>query len=144
MPTRKVSLKELEAWTGVSVRVLSDWRSKKKLDETGLQEAVRGIVALHREETKKARENNYNADAKLRLIEAQAEERELKVAQMRGDFIPVDEIEKEWGNAILKAKARLLQIPRKLAPQLQGEPEIEAIESLITEAIHDALRELSS
>lgn len=82
-------------------------------------------------------------DPKMRKEIAQAELAEMNVALRRGELAPVSMMRAGLEAAVMRARARLLSIPTKLAAMVAGMPPAEA-KAVIEDQIHDALRELAS
>lgn len=57
--------------------------------------------------------------------------------------LPVELVEQIWIGLLSNFRARMLSIPPKIAPQLQGLEDISEIEQLIKEQIYEGLNELS-
>jgi hypothetical protein len=81
------------------------------------------------------------ARAEARRAEAEASMAELKLAQMRGELIPICDVERELERAFTAVRARLLAIPPKLAAVLAPENPARA-RSLLEGAVLEVLAEL--
>jgi len=80
--------------------------------------------------------------AKTRLTKAQAEKAELELAEERGELHRATAVVSVWAENVINAKAKLLSIPSKLAPQLAGLSAAE-IEALLKKEISEVLHELA-
>lgn len=80
--------------------------------------------------------------ARARLLQTETERREIDLALRRGQLIPLSVFEETMGGMIRTARQRLLQLPGRIAPQLEGEPRA-LIKHKLTLAVHDALSALS-
>ena len=80
--------------------------------------------------------------AKTRLTNAEAELRELELAEQRGDVIRKSAVSMAWGENVINCKAKLLSIPTKIAPELVGQDLI-IIQQKLKAAIYEALKELA-
>jgi phage terminase Nu1 subunit (DNA packaging protein) len=78
-----------------------------------------------------------------RLIKAQADREELELSARRGELIPVDVYEKELGEIFTVLRQRLLTLPARLAPHLEGENRI-VVKTRLDNAIREALNALSN
>lgn len=58
------------------------------------------------------------ADERLRLAAQQADNWELKNAQLRGELLPAVEVEQGWSNLVSDAKARLLAVPTRVQQRI--------------------------
>ena len=83
-------------------------------------------------------------EARLRRELAIAELKELDLAERKGELVNKKKAEKQIGSMILNAKAKLLALPGKLAPQLAGLHNAGIVESLIRAEIYAVLNELAS
>lgn len=81
--------------------------------------------------------------ARARFAKAQAERVEMQNAVRRGELLELAEVVREGQDILLVVRARLLALPSSLAPELARETEPHTVQRRLTEAIHDALRELS-
>lgn len=84
------------------------------------------------------------------LFESRAwgEAYKAKIAQVEyekaiGALVPTIVIEQVWGKLLSNFRAKMIAIPSKVAPQLQGMEDILEIEQIIKEQIHEGLSELS-
>ena len=59
--------------------------------------------------------------AQTRLTTAQAELKELELAEQRGELHRASAIAKVWADNVLNAKKKLLAIPTKIPPMLVGQ-----------------------
>jgi len=114
---------ELAVVLGVSRRSLVSWRkcsdapiarSDGSLDIAAWQDWVR-----KREEGQKTTPDND--ELKARKLLAEVEDRELRVAIKRGDFIPIELVANEWTTRVGKAVALLRnKFESELPPVLSG------------------------
>lgn len=80
---------------------------------------------------------------KTRLTNLQANKIELELATLRGDLLLYDDVEKELADIVLSFRAKMLNIPTKIAPTLALESEASVIEGILRQTIKEALDELS-
>ena len=80
--------------------------------------------------------------AKTRLTNAEAELRELELAEQRGDVIRKSAISMAWGENVINCKSKLLSIPTKIAPELVGQ-DLRTIQQKLKCVIYEALKELA-
>lgn len=80
---------------------------------------------------------------RARLAKEQADRTSLQNAIARGDVIPSSQAVGQWGNHIAAARAKLLSIPTKAAPQVVGLTDVNAIAELLRGIVHEGLDELS-
>ena len=82
-------------------------------------------------------------EAKIRDTNASAALKEFKLAEKMGEYILASDAEKEHAEEVARVKAKLLAIPAKMTPQVTGLTEKEAVYSLLSSAIEEALNELA-
>jgi hypothetical protein len=61
-----------------------------------------------------------------------------------GELLEAKDVAATWVAQVGIAKGRLLSLPARLAPAVLGLGDLRAIETVIREAIHEALTELSA
>ena len=94
------------------------------------------------EETKDIRERKLMAEADKE--EALARIKKLEADKLEGKFVDAEEVLTAWQNAIANAKAKLINIPAKLAWELSGLDKPEDIQARLAHVIDEALIELGS
>lgn len=77
-----------------------------------------------------------------RYKRAQADKIEYELAELRGLLIPLQSVRDVTGKIISEARQQLLQLPGRIAPQLEGETGVH-IKIKLTDAVHAALKGLS-
>lgn len=80
--------------------------------------------------------------AQTRLTTAQAELKELELAEQRGELHRASAIAKVWADNVLNAKKKLLAIPVKIPPMLVGQ-DVQTIRKRLEDEIKESLRELA-
>lgn len=114
-----------------------------------LMESVRGYVRF----IKSRRVNQYDdasADGntwhihRARLTSAKADMAEMQAAILKGTVHEAKAVEAVWTDHLMACRAKLLAMPKKLAPRVHGNEKLTAIESEIEAAITEALNELAS
>ncbi|MDJ0594901.1 MAG: hypothetical protein QNJ72_33810 [Pleurocapsa sp. MO_226.B13] len=93
------------------------------------------------EETKDIKERKLKAEADKE--EALARIKNMEADKLAGKLVDAEEVLNTWKNAIAKTKAKFLAIPAKLAWELSGMDEPEAIQERLSEVIDEGLIELS-
>lgn len=81
---------------------------------------------------------------RARLLKAQADKTELEVETMRGNLIPVEQVEVDWLTMVMSCRSRLLAIPTKIAFQIISLKEPEEVERFLKRNIYEALTELAT
>lgn len=80
--------------------------------------------------------------AQTRLTTAQAEIKELELAEMRGEMHRASVIQKIWAERNVNIKSRLLAIPSKIAPELIGQ-DLPGVMTKLKDAVCEVLNELA-
>lgn len=81
-------------------------------------------------------------EERARLVQIQASLAELEYEKALGNLVEKEEVIKVWSGMILSARARLLSIPSKVAPLLDGKDKAERKE-ILEQYIYEALNELA-
>ena len=80
--------------------------------------------------------------AQTRLVTAQAELKELELAEERGELHRASAVVKVWTDNVSNARTRLRSIPVKIAPELVGQSLL-VIQEKLKSVIDEALKELA-
>jgi len=145
MSERYTTDEELAKALGVSTRTIERYRSDGKIPPkkhgkgTPLYQSIQHYIGIL-----KSGEVNELEEEKIRLTRAQADDKELDVAQKRGLLIPRDAVIEAWSGQKANMRAKLLNIPTKLAPLIVGENSIDVIKDKTQELIYEALEELAN
>ena len=86
---------------------------------------------------------DWNAE-RTRLTRAKADMAEMQSAILKGTVHEAKAVESVWTDHLLACRAKLLAMPKKLAPRVHGVERLPAIEIEIEAAITEALNELAS
>jgi len=86
---------------------------------------------------------DWNAE-RTRLTKAKADIAEMQAAILKGTVHEAKAVELVWTDHLLACRAKLLAMPKKLAPRLQEQEKLPTIEIEIETAITEALNELAS
>jgi len=81
---------------------------------------------------------------KARLDKARADKIELELKLKRGEVVERSEVDHEWGELIAALRAKILAVPRKVAPQVHASESVSECEKILKGAVREALLELSS
>jgi phage terminase Nu1 subunit (DNA packaging protein) len=93
---------------------------------------------------KKAGNSGDMVEESTRLKKFQADKAELEVNQLEAKLIPADLVQSAWGELVLNAKRKLLNMPTNLAHQVLAASNFNEAEHLIKNSVHEALEELSN
>jgi phage terminase Nu1 subunit (DNA packaging protein) len=81
---------------------------------------------------------------RTRLTRAKADMAEMQTAILKGTVHEAKAVEAVWTDHLLACRAKLLSMPKKLAPRVHGVERLPAIETELEAAITEALNELAS
>ena len=80
---------------------------------------------------------------KTRLTSAQADKAEMEVQVLSSSLIKADDVRTTWTEFVSNVRAKLLNLPAKLAHQVIGLDHYAEAEELLTNEIYETLNELS-
>jgi len=107
-----------------------------------LQVRVGGSRGASGDEVEGDDAGNYQRH-RARLYKAKAENAEIEVGLIKGNVHESRAVEKVWDDMISNARSKLLAMPTKLAPKLEGVTDIAELKEIIESEIYQALQELS-
>mgnify|MGYP001012716662 CR=1 FL=1 len=81
---------------------------------------------------------------RARLTAAKADMAEMQAAILKGTVHEARAVESVWTDHLLACRAKLLGMPKKLAPRVHGVAKLTAIETEIEAAVTEALNELAA
>jgi hypothetical protein len=84
------------------------------------------------------------AKARAKKETYRAQMAEVEYRARIGELLEAKDVAATWVAQVGIAKGRLLSLPARLAPEVLGLGDLRAIETVIREAIHEALTELSA
>jgi len=82
-------------------------------------------------------------EARIRLLTAQAEAREMLNEQLRGDAVLVEDMEAAVGALVTSTRAKLLALPARLGPVLAPVVDPMRIMETLRAALYEALAEMA-
>jgi phage terminase Nu1 subunit (DNA packaging protein) len=77
-------------------------------------------------------------------MRADADKSIMEAAQLAGELIPQDIVAYSWNHMIGAFRAKLLNLPKKIAPVVQHESSFRKCQAALQAAIYESLAELSS
>jgi phage terminase Nu1 subunit (DNA packaging protein) len=144
-----VTRSQLAELANVTDRQINLWVKKDDMpvEGRGAYDAVKCIHWLLRKKDEQIeffrRGGETESSARIRLLRANANLREIELARIRVEVILIDDAIRSIADVMKAMQTRLLAIPKRSAPQLVGIEEPGEIESFLTVEIHQALNELS-
>jgi phage terminase Nu1 subunit (DNA packaging protein) len=81
--------------------------------------------------------------ARVRLLRAQADLREMELARVQSQYIPVEDYERTLATLIRVTTARVMAIAPRSAPEVVGQQSRVMVQALIEKQCKDALRWLA-
>lgn len=145
-----VSKRDAARFFGVSTQALDGWFDRNcPVHDRDSNGRIKGLslpdmVAWRLNQVAEAAITGGDLEGeKIRLTRAQADKTELEVEKLRGVLVASSDVERVWTGMIAAARAKLLALPTKAAPQvlaLDGRP---AVEAFLARIVHEALAELA-
>ena len=140
-------------WVGVHYRSIENWKAQGKIESKegkyGLKSAIAYRINSLEEEISQLK-IDPNLQLKVQKLAAEVEAKKaiarIKNAEadkVEGSLVDAEEVLSEWANLIQACKAKLNAVPSKLALELSGMDDPEAIQERLQEEIDTALTELS-
>ena len=121
-------------------------RSFFRLVETGVIPKVSEGEYLLGEVVESYWRNQFDSEglkaAQTRLVTAQAELKEIELAEQRGELHRASVVQKIWSERNVNIRAKLLSIPTKISPELVGQ-DLLTIQAKLKAAVYEALEELA-
>lgn len=128
---------------GVSKNTFSKWNlevaeTRKNTNYYDLKSVI--AWRIEQAETKHTVEKKTKAEEELRWTTARADKAQLAVEVQRRRLLPAKLVQDVWADQISRARAKLLSLPKKLAPQMTSDRTENQI--LLKDVIYEALEEL--
>ena len=101
------------------------------------------VIYLQRRAEGLGVESTGMSDERVRLVAAQADHEELKVAELQATLLPRDGVLDAWEELRAAFRARCLQIPGKLSARLALIQDRGEVQAILTAAVREALEECS-
>lgn len=142
-----LSFSAIAKYTDIPASTINYWKDRGYIiDSEEMEPIVKSIIAYLRkqieEKEQKSDKKDYFAE-KTRLTSAQADKIELENAVRQGELLEASECERAWSGLIGNSRAKLLNIPSKLAPELAIISDPIAVENKLKSVIYEVLWELS-
>lgn len=139
---------EVADWLGLSDRRVKELRAAGVLPSYELRECVRSYCAHIRPASGKAAAGGSEAaasldEARVRLLTAQADAREMLNEQMRGESVLAEDVETVVGAVVDGVRAKVLALPTKAAPVVVGLASLAEVRDKLTELVHEACGDLA-
>jgi phage terminase Nu1 subunit (DNA packaging protein) len=149
-PDRNVAAKQLAYLFRITERRVQQLAAegviqKEARGRYNLVESVRGYVAFLQDiaaGTSGEKESAYG-DARTQKMRADADKSIMEAAELAGNLIPSDIVAYNWNHMTGAFRAKLLNLPKKMAPVVQHENSFAKCNSALQSAIHECLAELS-
>ena len=149
-----VSAAEPGSVIGISERRVRELRDGGVIPDNGhgqyvLGEAGRAYCAHNRPASGRTAAGGSEAagnldEARIRLLAAQAEAREMLNEQMRGEAILAEDMEAAVGALVASTRAKLLALPAKLGPVLAPIADPMEVMGRLRAALYEALAEMAA
>jgi len=80
---------------------------------------------------------------RTRLTAAQADRQELALQREKGSLIPADLVLSTWQALVANARAKLLHLPTRVAPEVVAATSLPEIQEAVRKLVYEALNELA-
>jgi phage terminase Nu1 subunit (DNA packaging protein) len=137
--------------TGISERTIRQWIADGVIPQTDdMGMVVKSVITYYKGQTAEARRDRTKEGQdelyvqKVRLTEAQADKLDLENREREGELVEADSVRSAWLEMIAAARAKLLSIPTKVAPQVIAMSNAADAEQLVKLFVYEALEELST
>jgi phage terminase Nu1 subunit (DNA packaging protein) len=144
---------EVADWLGLSGRRVKELRADGVLpggsgEAYDIKECVRAYCAHMRPSSGKAAGGGSEAAqdldaARVRLLTAQADAREMLNAQMRGEAVLAEDLDVVVGALVDGIRAKMLGLPSRAAPVVSALSGLVEIREALTELVHEACGDLA-
>jgi hypothetical protein len=140
---------DIADWLGVSSRRVSELQATGVIPKGDTKAAVRAYCAHIRPAAGRAAAGGSDAapdldTARVRLLTAQADAREMLNSQMRAETMTGSDVEAVVGAVVDGSRAKSLALPTRAAPLLVGLTNMAEIRDILTGLVHETLTELAS
>ena len=160
-----LSAAEVAEHLDISYRTIENWAASRKINQDdrgkyGLISAFNCQIQQLKQENVRFSESldecrlaldQPETSAKIRKLKAEADKEEalariknMEADKLAGKLVDAESALNAWKNAIANAKAKLINIPAKLALELSGLDKPEDIQARLAQVIDEALIELGS
>lgn len=145
LPEIVLSQTELAAGLGLTDRWLRELTTQKVITRNAqgkysLWPTIRALM----DRAKGDQEKLIVSEERARLLRAQAELRELELAQRSAKLLDAQDVEAVWAKHVTTVRAKFLALPSRLAAEISGMDDPAKCQRLIQDAIYEALTELGS
>ena len=134
---------QVAALFGVTPRTVRDWADAPRNGDGSYHGPAIVAYYLAKRVGADGEDGERHPTQRERLAAAQAEKVESENRVRRGELVEVEQVGVEWDDLVLNARAKLLSLPTKIAPQLVGRTDPNAIRSILRSEINAALIELA-
>tara|TARA_B100000427_G_scaffold329369_2_gene345271 strand:- start:2017 stop:2547 length:531 start_codon:yes stop_codon:yes gene_type:complete len=123
--------------------ILPGGRGKQKMNLRDSRLAYINFLRTKARLTPKGSDTSIT-DEKARLTKAQADKAEMEVEVITRGMIKAEEVRDGWVAIVSNVRAKLLNLPSKIAHQVVGLETYSEAEGLINEEIYEVLNELAA
>ena len=114
-----------------------DWHVKNQISKDNPQGTPEGAS------------NGSPSDLKQRKLEAETEiselerdKRRIELAEKKGLVVLVEDVVSEFASAVANLRAQLLNLPRRAAPLIVGETDVDNVKDTLDREVNELLQEL--
>lgn len=129
---------------GVTFTQVDEWvRSGMPYDSTG-EKMLFNLSDTIRWRMERTNGKNRLSIERARQAKENADHSSMRNAELRGELIRVTHVQEYWAQMVSSVRAKLLSLPRKLAPIARMTDTNAKCEAVLEATIYEALEELSS
>ena len=128
---------------GVTPRTLRDWADAPRNGDGSYSGPAIVAYFIAKRCGSENGEGERHPTQRERLAAAQAEKVEAENRVRRGELCEIEQVGAEWDDLVLAARAKFLSLPTKVAPQLVGRTDPNAIRTILRDEVNAALAELA-
>jgi phage terminase Nu1 subunit (DNA packaging protein) len=116
-----VSVSELAGWLDCSTKSVTAYAAEGVVVRAGrgryrLRQSIAGYIRSLRSSA--SGRSTTATDERTRLLRAQADSVEHKLAVTRGEFLPAAEVEMTWSDALRRVRTAMFTVPSRLGAKL--------------------------
>lgn len=144
MPTTQA---EVAKHLGVAQRTVRELRDRQVIPDPAKSTLSRVRLAYirHLRELAAGRQGDRDlAEENLKLARSKREAQELKTSQLRGELVPVDQVETTMIAVSSTMRQKVLAVPSKAAPEAHAAQSIAETEEVLRRHVTEALEDVAA
>jgi phage terminase Nu1 subunit (DNA packaging protein) len=143
----KLKVARLAKIYDVEPQTIYSWEKRGlfKRDEEGFIDLVEAVQAIYKHQRRliRGRGSDELITQRTRIAKSIAEEKELKLRQLRGELLPAEDVKKETFELARATRDAIENIPGRISAILAAEASEHRVRELLAAELRQALQELS-